>query len=68
MRKKNEKKVSLGVAPTLKSMLVGDIVTFPLAQMNTVKYTASNIKLLDRKIFKTKQLNNQGLIQVTRTF
>ena len=68
MSKKKTEKVSLGIAPTLKKMLIGEVVTFPLAQMNTVKYTASNIKLLDRKIFKTKQLNNQGLIQVTRTF
>ena len=66
MNKKNEEKVSLGVAPTLKSMMVGDVALFPIQQMNTVKYTASTIKLIERKIFKTKQLNATNEIQVTR--
>lgn len=68
MTKKKDEKVSLGVAPTLKSLKVGEVAFFPIQQMNTVKYTASTIKVVDRKIFKTKQLNATSQIQVTRIF
>lgn len=66
MTKKIEEKISIGIAPTLKKMEIGSKTTFPISQLNTVKSTASTIKLIDKKIFKTKQLNDARLIQVTR--
>ncbi len=66
MTKKIEKNICLGIAPTLKKMEIGCKTTFPISRLNTVKSTASTIKLIDKKIFKTKQLNDARLIQVTR--
>jgi hypothetical protein len=70
---KNSKKMSLeskkndlGIAPTLKNMEIGDKTAFPIEMMNSVKNTASNIKIIEKKVFKTKQLNAVRLIQVTR--
>ena len=60
------KKNDLGIAPTLKSMEIGDKTAFPIEMMNSVKNTASNIKIIEKKVFKTKQLNAVRLIQVTR--
>lgn len=66
MNKKKEEKVNLGVSPTLKKMRIGDVEMFPISQMNTVKTTASTIKLLEKKVFKTKQFNETNQIRVTR--
>lgn len=60
--------MTLGITKTLNNMPVGGKTTFPLAQLNSVKTTASTIKLLKNKGFKTKQLNDARLVQVTRVY
>jgi len=68
MTKKNEEKFAKGIAPTLKAMKVKEVVYFPLSKIQSVKSTASIIKLLDRKKFVTKQMVEQSQVKVTRIF
>lgn len=68
MAKKNEEKVKKDIAPTLRLMHIGETTDFPLKRMHSVKSTISQMKLTERKVFVTKQVNNKELIQVTRKF
>ena len=68
MAKKNEEKVKKEIAPTLRLMHIGETEEFPLKRMHSVKSTISQMKLIERKVFVTKQVNNMELIKVTRMF
>ena len=60
--------MTFGITKTLNNLQIGDKTTVPLSKLKSVKTTASTMKLLDNKGFKTKQLNDARLVQVTRVY
>ncbi len=61
MEKLEEKKP---IMPVIKAMKVGEVQTYPIRRMMTVKSTISMIQAATGRIYKTKQ--NKPLIVVTR--
>lgn len=54
------------IEPTLKKMAIYDKESFPLRKMKIVRSTTTYLKSAFGLVFKTKQVNDQGIIEVTR--
>jgi hypothetical protein len=54
------------IQPTLKKMDLYDKECFVIRKMKTVRATTSYLAVAFNMKFKTKQLNDEGLIEVTR--
>lgn len=54
------------IEPTLKKMQVYDKESFPIRKMKIVRSTTTYLKTAFGLVFKTKQVNEQGIIEVTR--
>lgn len=65
MEKKTVEK--LPIHPTLKAMNVGDVVSFPLKQLNGVRSSAVTIGTMHNKKFATHVNRVDMVLEVTRT-
>ena len=54
------------ITPTLKKMKLYDKECFIIEKMKTVRATTTYLKTAFGKEFKTKQLNEERLLEVTR--
>jgi len=59
-------KVDKSIMPTLKNMELFESETFPISKMTTVKTTSTTVSIMTGMKFRTKQINDMRLIQVTR--
>jgi hypothetical protein len=59
-------KVNKTISPVLRKMQIGEIEMFPIERSTEVRNTASRLKLSDKMEFKTRQLNELELIEVTK--
>ena len=57
---------TLPIVPTLRDMQVGDMVTFPLCRLNSVKNTCSNVSLLYHRKYTTKLSRQDNIVKVFR--
>lgn len=64
MAKKKETKVA--IAPTLRALLKGESVAFPMSRYNAVRSTCTNITITEPKKFSSCLNREAGTITVTR--
>ena len=65
MAKKKDTKIA--VAPTIKALLKGESVSFPIARHSVVRCTCSAITITEPKRFSASLNREAGTITVTRT-
>lgn len=53
---------------TLKNMIVGDIIFFPIVKYRSIRTTCSDLKFLNHISFKTKLIKDQNAIAVERIY
>lgn len=54
------------IEPTLKKMEISDTEEFSIEKMKSVRSVVSMVSIVSDKKFKTRQLNDKRLIEVTR--
>lgn len=55
------------ITSVLRAMEVGDMVVYPLEKFNTVKSLASNLGMIERKVYSTSVDRTGRIITVMRT-
>ena len=60
------KQETLPIVPTLRDMKIGEMVTFPLCRLNSVKNTCSNVSLLYKRKYTTKISRPDDIVKVFR--
>lgn len=65
MAKKKQTKIA--IAPTIKALLKGESVSFPISRHTTVRCTCSAITITEPKRFAATLDREAGTITVTRT-
>lgn len=63
----NETDIKLPIAPSLKTLEVGEHVTFPVERSNPVRNAATQIGLIQHKVFVCNISDDRTTITVTRT-
>lgn len=63
----NETTEKLPIAPSLKTLEVGEHVTFPVERSNIVRNAATQIGLIQHKVFVCNISEDRTTITVTRT-
>lgn len=68
MKKNNSSQVNSDkpIQPTLKSMKLFDKETFPIEKMKTVRATTTYLKAALGMEFRTRQINDERLIEAVR--
>lgn len=51
---------------TLKDMVVGDVIFFPIVKYRSIRTTCSDLKLFNNICFKTKLIKEQNAVSVER--
>ncbi len=54
------------ITPTLKKMDIQDKEIFPIEKMKSIRSICTDLKIVFGKKFRTKQINDKRLIEVTR--
>lgn len=65
MAKKKEQKIA--IAPSLKALLKGESVVFPISRHSSVRCTCSQLSIAEPKRFTANLDRVAGTITVTRT-
>ena len=65
MAKKKDTKIP--IAPSLRALLKGESVSFPMSRYNAVRSTCTNISITEPKRFTANLDRAAGTITVTRT-
>lgn len=63
----NEIETKLPIAPTIKALEVGEQATFPVERVNPVRNAATQIGLIQHKVFTCNISDDRKTITVTRT-
>ena len=59
-------KINIEIRPILKNMKSDEVEYFPIQKAKNVRATCTSLGLSDNMLFKTKQLNDLRLIEVTK--
>jgi hypothetical protein len=59
-------KINTEIRPVLKKMEIGEVEMFPIEKSQSVRATCTQLGVSDNLVFKTRQLNELELIEVTR--
>ena len=54
------------ISPTIKEMEIGELLEFPIENLNYIKSLVSNIGLIQKKQFTTKQNKEKRIVEVER--
>ena len=63
----NETDIKLPIAPSLKSLEIGEHVSFPVERQNAVRNASTQLGLIQRKTFTCNISDDRKVITVTRT-
>lgn len=54
------------ISPLIKEMEIGDLLEFPIENLNYIKSLVSNVGLIQKKQFSTKQYKQDRIVEVMR--
>ena len=54
------------ISPLIKEMGIGELLKFPIENLNYIKSLVSNVGLIQKKQFTTKQYKEKRIVEVER--